>query len=445
MPRIPPRRSAAFDILDWLFFNQTWFVRLTHDDEASYETSMRGEGLVALFKIKEHIDLEVAATGATGIGAQALRHTVLCLLEVGFGEDLVQKARSGHADLLDITDERGVPMSKLSEDIDPATAALVHQFEQRLFAAHVTALGEQVHGVCADKALAIAAHANAAFKHAPTTAKYRLTERIFFLEFLDAPVKFLSWMYRIGVLESKKFVAGRVTRDISDDFKARVGMLCEFLLLREHMARVVSGAEGRTEGVRLLQKRLGDKISDAAWMQLQDESDFYARLDRHKARLLGSHTFDLARIDDDAYLHGFLEHFARAHRRSRFWTGPQQSWTGVVGAGLMLCYHLMKDPNRKITRNGNNHSKSDKPAAAEETVAQHICDVLNEHGLDCRPGSLYETFVGCYMKQPAGLYHRATVYLELQQKFDVVFPAHFFDPAYAGVITTSTPQAPAEP
>ncbi len=95
------------------------------------------------------------------------------------------------------------------------------------------------------------------------------------------------------------------------------------------------------------------------------------------------------------------------------------------------------DPHRKITRNGNNYSKSDEPVVQVETVAQHICQNLNEHGLDCKPGSLYETYRECYMTQPAGLYHRATVYQALQQEFDVVYPARLHDVAYLGVITTT--------
>ncbi|WP_279612855.1 hypothetical protein [Burkholderia vietnamiensis] len=43
------------------------------------------------------------------------------------------------------------------------------------------------------------------------------------------------------------------------------------------------------------------------------------------------------------------------------------------------------------------------------------------------------------MNEPAGLYHRVTVYHALQQELDVVFPMQIYDAAYLGVITTSTP------
>lgn len=434
MPRISPKTRAAFDILDWLFFNQTWSLRLSEDDETLYEGSPRAGELIVLYKIMQRVNDEVANIGATGIAAQALKHTVFCLLEASFSDNLLQKALGGFADRFDLAE----PMSKLAEAIDPAQAASVHEFAQNVFMAVIAAFGEKAHGVCSDTALTIAAKVRESFSDAPTAVKYRLTERVLILEFMNAPVKFLSWMHRIGVLTSKKFVAGRATRDISEDFKARIGLLCEFALMRDFVACLPGEDTARRKGIRLLQDELGEQLSDAAWTQLQEENDFYMRLDRHKARQPSTITFNLARLADEVYLHDFLGRFAGHHWRSRFWTGPQHSWTGVIGAGMMWAYRSLVDPERKMTRNGNDYSKSREPVVREETVAQYICRNLNEHGLDCKPGSLYETYLECYMKRPAGLYHRATVYHALQQELDVVFPTQTYDVAYLGVITTTT-------
>lgn len=435
MPRISPRRRAAFDILDCLFFNQTWFLRLSEDDGTLHEGSPRAQELIALYKIRQRVDEEVASTGASGIAAQALKHTVYCMLEAGFSNDVLERLRNR----FDLADETGMPISRRADAIEPAQAASLHRYEQQFFTALIAVFGEKAHGVCTDTALSIAATVGAAFSDAPAAVKYRLTERVFILEFMNAPVKFLSWMYRIGVLKSKKFVASRATRDITDDFKARVGLLCEFTLMRDFVTRLAAGKDTvRRKGIRRLQDELGDSLSDAAWAQLQEESDFYMRLDRRKAGQPSTLTFNLARLADEAYLHDFLERFAGNHWRSRFWTGPQQSWTGVIGAGMMWASHSLVDPERKMTRNGNNYSKSGEPVVQEQTVAQRICQNLNEHGLDCRPGSLYEAYLESYMKRPAGLYHRATVYHAWQQELDVVFPAQICDIPYLGIITTST-------
>lgn len=439
MPRISPKRRAAFDILDGLLFNQTWLLNLSEDLEKLHEGSPRARELIALCEIMQCINEEVASTGATGIAAQALKHTVYCILEAGFSEDLVQKISDGFADRFDLTDKRGMPILKPSGAIDPAQAARLHEHNQRFFMALITALDKKAHGVCTDTAIAIAAKVGASFSDAPTTIKYRLTERVFILEFMNAPVKFLSWMYRIGVLTSKKFVPSRVIRNITEDFKARVGLLCEFTLMRDLMANLSGKDTFRRKVICRIQDELDEKLSDAALIQLLEENDFYMRLDRHKARQFGLTTFNLARLADEAYLHDFLERFAGKHWRSRFWTGPQQSWAGVVGAGMICAYHSLVNSQHKITRNGNNHSKSNVPVMQEETVAQHICQNLNEHGLDCKPGSLYETYKECYEKKSGGLYHRVKVYRALQLELDLVFPAQVHDIIYIGVITTTTP------
>lgn len=439
MPRIPPKTRAAFDILDGLLFNQTWFLRLSEEDETLHEGSPRAEELIALAKLKQCVDEELVATGLTGVAAHALAHTVYCILEASFGDDLVQKGLSGQADRFGLKDERGVPLSQRFEALDPAQAASHQAYERDFFMALIAAIGEQAHGVCKDTALDVAARVGAVFSEAPTAVKYRLAERVFALEFMAAPVKFLSWMYRIGVLRSKKFAPGRIKREISAEFKARVGLLCEFTLMRDFMARMPGKSTARAKSIRRLQDERGDMLSDAAWTQLQEESDFYARLERRKTRQSGTLTFNLERLEDEAYLHDFLERFAEGHWRSRFWTGPQQSWVGVVGAGMIWGYHSLADPQRKITRNCNNYSKADKAQAQEETVAQQVCQNLNEHGLDCKPGSLYEAYLERYMKKPAGLYHRVVAYHASQQALDVVFPAQVFDVTYLGTITASTP------
>ena len=442
MPIVSPKKRAAFDILDCLFFNQTWLLRLCAEDESPYESSQRELELIVLNRIKQLVEQEVAATGTIGVAAQALKHIVFCILETGFSDDLVQKGLNGHADRFGLIDEQGVPISERAQELDPVIAAKIYKHDKTFFMALIAAFGAKAHDVSMDTALTIATKVGDAFLDAPTVVRSRLTERVFILEFIDAPLQFFSWMYRIGVLTSNKFAIGRVKRDISDEFKARVGLLCEFTLLRDGMASMPGKNTARIKGIRCLQDHLDDKLSDIAWTQLQDEYDFYMRLERRKGRHLETPTFKLDHLDDVRYLHGFLERYAENHWHSRFWTGPQQSWTGVIGAGMMWFYHSQIDKKRKITRNGNNYSNSNKSIELVDTVAQRVCNSLNAHGLDSRPTSLYETYLNCYMKQPAGLYHRATVYHLLQQRMDVVFPAQCHDVAYLAVITTSGSEEP---
>lgn len=437
MPRITPKSRAALDILDWFLFNQTWFIQLCKDVETLHEGSPEAEELIALHKIARRVNEEVDNTGATGISAQAMKHTIYCFLEALFSDDLVQKSRSGHADRFNMTDEQGTPLSKSAEDIDPAQSARVHQHDQHFFIALTASISESFHGVCKDTALSIATTIGAEFSDAPTAIKYRITERVFILEFMNAPVMFLSWMYRIGVLTSAKFVARDATRDITEDFKARVCLLCEFAIMRDFIA--ISNKTHGNHATRHLQVSLKDKLSRAALDQLRKEDEFYWRRYIEQDKLTLKDLFNLERLEDEAYLHHFLKHFAGNHLRSRFWIGHQHSWTGVVGAGMIRVYHELVDKKRRITRNGNNYSKSDKTIVPEESVAERICKNLKEYGLVCRPNSLYETYIEHYMKQPDGLYHKANMYHSQLRDFDVVFPPYIHDVLYLGIITTTTP------
>lgn len=439
MPKVSPKRRAAFDILDSLFFNQTWFLRLNEDDGTLWEQSPRGEELIVLSQLTQMVNQQVAAAGATGVAAQALKHIVFCILEAGFSDNLVQKGQNGHADRLGLVDTQGVPLSVHSQSFDPVQAAKIYQYDRQFCMALIAAFGSKAHGVCSDTALGIVSNVMAAFSDAPAVVRSRLAERAFIVEFINAPLQFMSWMYRIGVLTSSKFAAGRVTRDISDEFKARLGLLCEFTLMRGFIARLRGKNTAHIESIRRMQDQFGDQLSQTAWEQLQNENDFYMRLERRKLGMSATPTFKLDRLDDNAYLHDFLQRYAENHWHSRFWTGPQQSWTGVIGAGMIWAYHVLIDPQAKITCNGNHYKKPDKQVEQKETVAQRVCGTLDAYGLDSRPGPLYESYLNCYMKRPAGLYHRMTFYHALQQHVDLAFPVQFQDIAYLPIITTSSP------
>jgi len=440
MPRISPKRRAAFDILDGLFFNQTWLLRVLEDYEALTEDTLRASELTALVGIMQRVNEEVANTGATGIAAQALKHTVYCMLEVCFSDDLVEKA--SHADWCGLANEQGMPLSTLDKTVDATQAASIHQYTQQFHMSFIAVVGEKFHGVCTDTAFTITDRVAGEFSDAPAAVRYRLAERIFAFEFLNAPLKFLSWMYRIGVLTSDKFVAKRATADITEDFKARVGLLCELILLRDFMPRLMvhrsrpDSEKGRA--LRSLQESMKENMSGAAFLQLENESHFYMRLAHDEASKSTATIFDLACLGDEEYLHGFLGRFAKKHWRSRFWTGSQRSWTGVVGAGMICAYHYLVDPKRKITRNGNDYCKSVKTDVREKTVAELICQKINEHGLECRAGSLYETYLKRYRSQSGGLFKRATLYHTAQQKMNCVQPAWKYDLLYPAVITTTT-------
>ena len=441
MARITPQKRAALDTLDRLFFNQTLFLLLLEEEKTGPGDAKREAELVALVSIVKRVGEEVARIGARGVEAEALKHLVFCLLEVTFSESLVLATQDGRPRTFTLTNSEGRPLSELAEKMDPKAAARLHEYQQNFFAATAAAMGEVAHGTKREDAMKIAMALRTEFQDVPTIVRYRLVDRAFAAEFLDAPVKFLCWMFEIDVLNSSKFVASDVKRSISDELKARIGLLCEFSLLRNTMARHFNQGTLRRDSINRLQDSVWDRISETANLQMDDENAFYVRLDHQKSLRLSSVVFDLSRMGDGDYLHQFLEKVANLQQRSRFWTGGQHSWCGVIGAGMIWAYRTLVDSEKKITQNGNDYTRSGTSSAKKETVAEDMCRVLREHGFTHTPGSLYETLKNYYLKEPDGLYPRAQLYHRLQQQFDVVFPAYINDIFYLGGIVVTSPES----
>lgn len=441
MPRVSPKRRAALDIVDALFFSQTYLLRLysegpslkkLRDDATALTAEEAGycQELVVLHVLVSCVNDAIQVVGVRGIEAYALKHTVYCLLEA-WGPAVKPRLNSSAA-----TREGGNPSFALTESIDPTLPAGANR---SLEAALIAVLAEGTHGVDMETAVSIANDVLGG-DTLPTAVRYRLAERAFSLEFMDAPAQFLSWMCRSGVLTSGKFYVEDATREISEEFKARAVLLCEFMLWRDFLARVSGAHTDRHKAIRLLQENLGASMSDGAFQQLCEECEFYIRLDRVKTRESAIPTFDLARLADEAYLHTCLDVFGRNHWRSRFWTGPQQSWIGVLGAGTMHAYHSLVNPDLRITLNGNDHSDSqyDMPLYGDQSkkrpdrdnVAGRASKHMGGYGFDILPSSLYETYLALYRHRTNGLMSRMSDYFALQHALDLVFPSGAFDPVY---------------
>ena len=89
MPRIAPAKRAALDILDRLFFNQTCIFSLSERLCAGDDGDSHAQAIAALVTLRQRVDEEIIASGESGVAAEALRHTVYCLLEAQLDDDLV--------------------------------------------------------------------------------------------------------------------------------------------------------------------------------------------------------------------------------------------------------------------------------------------------------------------------------------------------------------------
>ncbi|WP_198406362.1 hypothetical protein [Delftia acidovorans] len=443
MPRIPDKTRAAFDILDILFFNQTCFLSFTEENHLlSLENTDYSE-LVSIYKVVNCVNNEVRKSGATGVAAEALKNTVYGLLEVVFCDNLVEKSRSGAMERINMPEKMRTQLAKQLEDIDPTTAELCHKYHKDFYSGVLLAIGKIAHNVCSSTALAIASKAESELQHAPACVKYRLTERVFSFEFPQAPLQFHSWMHRIEAVTSKKFVTSRIKTTIPESFQARAVLLCEFLLLRDSLPVPPPKANFRFIGINRMLEELETKLSETGRMQLVNEWKFYGNLkytNERDSATKGIMQVDLTRLNESDYLHNFLCRFAARHKRSRFWTGSQHSWVGILGSGMIHLYHSIIDPQRKITHNGNNYSKSKQIIVKEDTVAQIICQNLSDQGFDSRPGSLYEAYRESFIKMPGGLFSRANNYIRIQNIFNIIYSIDMIDSTYYGHIVRNTPE-----
>ena len=447
MPRISLAKRAALDILDRLFFNQTCTFSLCERLCADDDRDSHAQAIAALVMLQQRVDKEIIASGESGVAAEALRHTVYCLLEAQLDDDLASDRATSAAVRLGLSDEQGVPLATRARAHSPAVHARVHAYNQNFFQCVIVAMAKHAYGVCEETALTIASKIDMGeLRKAPAVVRYRLSERVFCLDFRCAPAVFLSWMHRIDALVSKKFSRHWATSDIPAEFKARVGLLCDFILMRSVVTHLMRQASRAPHAVSRLRHGLAKKLSDPAWEQLHEFGFFLDRRSRNQeqrsdAALLkafAEDSFNLDRLEDGDYLTGYLEYFAVNEKRCRFWSGPQHSWTGVVGAGMIHDFHVASDPKCKITRNGNNHSKRDDSVEHEETVSEKVSKVLKKYGLTSMPGSLYETYRGSYLKHPAGLLNRARLYNAALDSMDLAFPASQEDTIYLATVVVTT-------
>lgn len=424
MPRIAPRKQAALDILDRLFFNQTCVLSTSESLAEEEAKDTHAKYVVVLRKLQKRVAEEVAFSGATGVAAEALRHTVYCILEAQSDDDLISEQANYFADRLGLTDMDGIPLSTKSRAINPIVATRFYEYNREFFQAFIIAQAQRIHGVCGEKALKIAIKINKEEKitKLPAVVRYRLSERLFSLDFPLAPALFLSWMFRIEALKSKKFVLRKAKSEISSEFKARAGLLCDFILLRKFV-NILMNQSGID--LAIIKSLFTKNLSDEAYKQLDEMASFTDSRIREMERSGNSYkTFDLNRIDDSVYLLVYLDCFAQNEIYCRFWSGRQHSWIGIVGSGLMHYYHNNEYKNYKITSNGNEYYKFDGLVAQNtKTVAEISSEKLSEYGLHCEPGSLYETYRKSYLQKPTGLHCRAARYISTLDEIGIAFPA----------------------
>ncbi|WP_233886334.1 hypothetical protein [Paraburkholderia flagellata] len=342
MARTVPHQDAALTILDWLYFNQALVFSVYEDAEHSW-----------LYGLVEAVRAAVARTGAAGFDAECLKHTVLCLLEINL-----------HDPMEKLPTREPVP---LPPGITPKTRAEADAYTRDYFSAMVLAFGRAARQAPVDSAIDIANELLGEFREAPVTVRYRLVERCLALEYMFAPLEFLSWLLELGMIRSDKYRQADTRVHSDRNAIARVGLLCEFETIRNSMI-ALRQRQKDVEG--LLQRR--DQLSPLAVQQLLDNMRHYQGLAYDEKHSLIA--FDPSRIDDPAYAKQLLLTYGRTCFRTRLVKGTQARWLGTLGGSMVSLSKSFVLPDKPIyVDNDNSGSNTDR---IEKAIAKRGCTIL---------------------------------------------------------------------
>lgn len=384
MPRTAPSQSIAFDILDWIFFNQLLVSSTYRDEEKKW-----------LQDTIRELQEAVSQTGATGAEAERLKHTVLCLLEVRLGE---RAERTGFA--------KSTP---LPNDVTPKMILDVAGHNANLFQAAVIASCGKTGGIEFATVSGIFNRVVRKLIQSPTIVGHRLTERALLQEYPDAPLDFFLWMASTGIISSKKYDPEKSPTKRYRNSVARIGMLCEMESIRNWMMSTTHLVI-KDETIMLQ----SEVLSENALNTLLDRLSFYRKLTH--GRNIPMIAFFQDTFDNREKAMAFLVNFGNIWKRSRMITKTQGKWIGMLGASMVHIYKTNIMPESPIYVENNN----------EGSVTQKISEKLCRNGCSVSARTVYEShqFLAKHIRP------RLEHYYATQHKLAGVLPSMLPDIAY---------------
>lgn len=396
MGRIPSCQSAAVDVLDRLLFNQILVFCVYDDSERDW-----------LARIVAGVASAVDATGTTGLRAQCLMHCVLCLMEVQLSEDL------------DEIRLPGMVFPERPEGVSEDQSRRIQEYNRSYFQAYVIAMSKMVHGDAMAPAHEIATDLAPAFRHAPASVRYRLAERCLVYAFPQAPLDGLSWLVKSDVIRSDKQMTAKLPELPSQPVFARIGLLCEFDMIRNYIGRVA----GAPNIAAIALNHNATKLSEATnkvLLRMQYGIEELARLESLSNSVP---TFDTGKLHDPAYLRGFYERVSRFCPHMRIAKGTLGKWVGALGA-------VMVEIDRFLHR-------TDKPVYVEadnsNTITSDVAIALKHRGFTVGGRTLYAR----HSEFSGNLFSQVRTYRQILETSGAAIPAHFCDLFYYSIVSNT--------
>lgn len=358
MGRKTPQQMAVLDILDWLYFNQVLVFSIYSQNDREW-----------LKRIVDRVSYSVSETRATGLEAEYLKHCVLCLLEIILADDMEKFKEKLNTLGLDITRE-------YPEGIDADTVHRINNYRRDFFTSYVIAAGRMAHGESINLAAEIAIGLQEQFHDAPALVRYRLAERCMAYEFKEAPLDFFTWLAELQVIRCAKYQSKKLTTPLPELAITRIGLLCEFEMLRGHI--------GRTYGVanmaEIIIKGNTKKLPETITKQLLNNKHQFEKLTYTESLRKSWLTFVINRRFDSTYVTYFYTQVSHYFQRIRLCQGTQAIWLGTLGGFIVEMEKSYTYPDKPIYVEINNKG----------TITDDISTFLRERGFSIKSRGLYE-------------------------------------------------------
>ncbi len=306
------------------------------------------------------------------------------------------------------------------EGISEENLHQVDELNRDYFLGMVISIMQKVHGDLVASAYQIAGELAHKFHDAPAVVRYRLVERCLSYEFQQAPLDFLIWLLKQGVIVSSKNQPERLTELPLETVIARICLLCEFENIRNHVGRSISDVNIAD----LMLKNSARKPPIETISELFDLKFKNERLRHYESLSTHIYAFNIERLCDVNYIKYFFEKINEYGSRLRIWPGTLASWVGVLGAVLVEIDRASCPIKKAIYIEANNIG----------TITDDVAKSLKKRGLTIHGRTLYQRHHGELLGK---IFKQVQVYYKIIDSNGVAIRPHFEDFFYYAVIVNT--------
>lgn len=362
------------------------------------------EELKWLNELDKDLKRELTKRGVEGVKVQIVRHGVLCLLESELSDSLLQ-----------LNEAFPDQLPSLPDNITMHQYEQVQSYNLEYFQAMVLTLMHVFHQCENQVVIEIANALLGKYKRAPVTVRYRLVDRMFSYEFINAPIDCFTWLAKMGVLESSKYPSSRLKTKYDHEFLERLALLCEFDIQRAHILRHkfndFKGSLNVIDSIKNLPKNARKSIVSQVLKLIEIDI-----LSNNKNTFSG---VNLSELENPVAIQRFFINLNTYRTNFRVFQGSLAGFIGMLCGGMVEVM-IYSDQKKSIYSAECN----------EGSLTEYISNIMGNRGFRINARTIYERhrdFKDTILKI-------ITVYHELMRFGNVSIPPWSDDFAYHGII-----------